>query len=179
MATSLSALTFALALKGSGSVTSATGLVPPSEVINAGQGLWPAMSIALAFGTSSGQANECYLAKRTLAATTYDNIDLKGGLTNDFGAVLQFTKMTLGVISLDAPDGTKKLYYGPQGQTHAFDGGFPLGVGATVGKETRYWDTMFYYPAGYAITEDTNDFMQVYNPTAGSISYYLLLFGQV
>jgi len=145
-----------------------------------GQVSVPALDILLDFGTGSAQANKLYIAKRTLAATTYDDLDMSGtaldvgvGLAN----VFSITVLKLAVVAIVTPDGTKKLRVGPQGRAAAFAAPYG-GVGVTVYKEVTRWDVPVWESvAGYAVANAATDVFPIYNPTASSIDYWVLLCG--
>lgn len=137
----------------------------------------PALSVSLAFGTGSGQANKLYIASRALAATTFDLLDLAGGLSDGLGNTLTFTSLKLAVLAILTPNGTKVLRVGPQAQSNPFLGAWG-GTGATVYKGFTHWDMPVYDPvAGYAVTAGTGDILPIYNPTGSSITYTILLAG--
>ena len=51
----------------------------------------PDLGISLTYGTGSGQANKLYIASRTVTATTADNLDLAGSLSDGLGNTITFT----------------------------------------------------------------------------------------
>jgi hypothetical protein len=168
-----------LELKGNASLTPSTGFVKPAfNVPVGGSGAtWAQMLTTLGFGTGSGQANNRYVAQRTLGAGLNDDLDLSGSLTNDFGETLTLTKVKLLVVSIVAPDGTKKLRVGPQGVANAFQGPFG-GVTAPCYKEVTHWDPVINEPVnGYTVTPGTGDILRINNPGAGSVTYNILIVG--
>lgn len=151
----------------------------PSNKLQFGLRSIPELSISLEYGTGSGQANKAYAFSRTLTATTMDSIDLAGSLSDGVGNTITFTSIKLAIVAIVTPTGgTKKLRVGPQNQTNALSSNWGSLVVATVYKEFTHWDTVIYEPvAGYTVTAGTADIFPIYNPSASSITYELLLAG--
>ena|GEM_PF-526695 len=142
-----------------------------------GRDLLPELEIDLDFGTLSGQVDKLYIGKRTLAATTFDNIDLAGSLVDGLGNTLAFTNLKLALAAIVTPDGTKAIRVGPQGQANAFQGPWG-GVGADVYRSFKHWDLAVYEPVtGFPVTAGTGDIFSFYNPGATSVDVWLLLAG--
>lgn len=149
-----------------------------SQHANFGFGSIPALALSLGFGTGSGKANKFYFGKRTLAATTFDLIDLSGSLVDFTGTTIAFTKLKLAIVSLDVPGVSTSLRAGPQNQSNSFQGAFG-GAGATVYKTILDWEFVVKETtAGYTVTAGTGDIFPVYNPGAASLDYYVLLVGE-
>lgn len=142
-----------------------------------GSGVLPSIDLSFQNGTGSGYANQWYLARRTLAATTYDLLDLAGGLTQYDGSTITFTKIKRVLIALVSPDGTAKLRIGPQGQSNPFTGPWG-GTGATVYREVIHKDDMTHPYAGWTVTAGTGDILPIYNPTGSSIVYAIWIIGE-
>ena len=141
-----------------------------------GRELLPQRTRTLTQGTASGQASKWHLSQRTLAATTFDLLDLYGGLTDYKGAVINFTKIKRIFVAIISPDGTKSLRIGPQNQTHAIQLHWG-GTGATV-YSTTTTDWELYEPyTGYTVTDAVTDIFPIYNPGAGSVTYTLFILG--
>lgn len=144
-----------------------------------GKGGVPDLNVLLNFGTGTDQASKAYIAQRPpLAATTFDNLDLAGGLVDGLGNTLTFATLKLALVAIVAPDyATKSLRVGPQGQSNPFLGAWG-GTGATVYKAFNVWDLTVYSPTtGYTVTAGTGDIFPVYNPSAISVDYTILLVG--
>jgi hypothetical protein len=135
----------------------------------------------LTTGTSGGQANQWYQAQRTVAATSYDLLNLSSAsstLVNGLGQPLQLTDVKWVLIVINNHDGTKKLQVGPQGQSDAWPAWFEA-VTANF-YDTVYW-TLFKAcdmgtGVGPAVTGTTN-ILPVYNPTANPITYSIFIGG--
>jgi hypothetical protein len=174
-----SALSVNLTLSGSAGLTGSTGLVKPSFSVPLGgaSAAWAAMTASLGFGTLSGLANNLLCQQRSVGAGLNDDLDLAGSLLNDLGEAFVLSRVKLLVISIVAPDGTKKLRVGPQGLANAWQGPFG-GVTAPCYKEVTHWELIVNEPvAGYLVTPGTADLLRVNNPGAGSVTYNILLAG--
>jgi hypothetical protein len=141
-----------------------------------GRTILPARSRSFTHGTGSGQANKWHLSQRTLATTTFDLLDLAGGLTDYKGAAITFTKIKRVYVAIVDPSSSKSLRVGPQNQSNAGQFGWG-GTGATV-YQTVYTDWDDYEPyAGWTVTAGTGDIYPIYNPSAGSVTYVLFVLG--
>lgn len=163
-------------IQGGGRVTdSVTGI---AQVAAYGGLVLPDLTLTLENGTGTGKANLYYLAKRTLAATTYDLLDLAGGLTAFNGATLTFTKIKRILVAPYTPDGTVKVRVGPQGQANPWVGPWTGGVGATVYKDVFFREEFQHPYLGWDVTAGTGDIFPVYNPGASSIDYAIWIIGE-
>lgn len=136
----------------------------------------PSGTFNLNYGTSSGQANQWYAGQRTVTATTADNLDLSGVLTNPVSGTVTLTAVKRVLIQIVSPDGTKSLRVGPQNVSNAWQGPWG-GTGATV-YETVYeeMDKKNQY-SGWAVTAGTGDILGIYNPGATSVTYFIWIIG--
>jgi hypothetical protein len=178
MVTTLTSLSETLTLTGQGSYTGASGLGQAAGSLNVPGGLWSAMQAQLTFGSGSGQANQVYIAQRTVAAAADDNLGLNGGgLLSPVGDVIAFTKVKLILVAIEAPDGTKKLNVGPNGVANAAPLSFG-GVAAGAYKVVTNWEVIALEPvAGYTITPATSFLLPIHNPGTGSVTYDVLVLG--
>lgn len=130
-------------------------------------------------GTGVCQANKWYLAYRTLTATTNDDLDLAGSLTDPFGNTLTFTAIKSIFVAIDYAgatyDGTKTLEIGPGSASNTFSGPF----GGTNGKFTfdKAFGAFIGTAAGWTVTASTGDILRVRNPGASSVSYLIWIQG--
>lgn len=137
----------------------------------------PPVEVLASYGTGAGQCSWMYYAERTLAATTFDLLDLSGVLTNGVGDTIAATKLKFALIVIQDADGVKKLQVGPQNQAGAMQGPWG-GVTAAVYKEVTDWEVVVKeLVAGYTVAAGVTDIWPVYNPTASAITYHVLLAG--
>lgn len=175
-------------LVGNGTLTDATQVVnvgyEPFKIGNdtpqfPGDGVQP--EIDLSTGTGDGQGNQWYQGQRTLAATTYDLLNLNDatlGLKNGIGQPIQLVKVKVLLIVINGHDGVKNLLIGPQNQTHAWQGWFG-------GVTANYYDTVYWFHAignedGNGIgtvLDSTHNILAIYNPTASPITYSIFIAG--
>lgn len=159
---------------GGGRVTDPATL--QAQPASYGQGILPSSVFTLASGTGTGQASKWYLARRALAGTTFDLLDLAGGLTDYAGASLTFSAVKRCLVAVVSPDGTKKLRVGPQDQSNAWQGWFG-GTGATVYEEVFHTTDRKHPYAGWTVTGGSADVLAVYNPGATSVTYAIWIIG--
>lgn len=166
-------ITANVSFSGGGIITdSANGATQPASV---GQGVLPSLLSAYTYGTGTAQVNAFYAASRTVAATTFDLINLTT-TTAALGTTFSLTKLKFLLVAVQSPDGTKSLRVGPQNQSNAAQLWFG-GTGATV------YDTVFTYRvwenpyAGYTVTASTGDILPIYNPGASSVTYGIWILG--
>jgi hypothetical protein len=169
--------TVSLTTSGNVTLTGAVGLLTPSETLVFGQGNWAAMALSLSYGTGNNQIKNLWFQQRTITAGLNDDLDLAGSLANDFDAGIVFTAIKLLLVSIVAPDGTKRLKVGPQGVANAFPGKWG-GVTALFYDEIYNFNAVINHPwAGYPVTAGTADILRINNPTAGAVTYNILIAG--
>lgn len=166
-------ITTDLRLSGGGSVRDSATAQAQSAAF--GGAILPTLKFNYTFGTGNAQVNKWYLAKRTLTATTFDNLDLTAGLST-LGTTQAFTALKRVLIAIISPDGTKKLRVGPQAQTHANI----LWFQATT---ANFWEETYTYidkerpVTGWAVAAGSTDVLSIYNPGASSLDYAIWLLG--
>lgn len=131
--------------------------------------------IVIGSGTGSGQSDLAYFDQRPLAGATTEDLDLRGGLTDAFGQVLNFIEVTAIYIKAGAAN-NGDLVVGGDGAA-AFLGPFDnatdkvnIGPGQTflVTNTTTGWPT----------TAGTADLLQVQNEGAGAATYDICIIGR-
>lgn len=134
-------------------------------------------SIALESGTGSYQANALFADQRTLAASTTENLDLAGVLTDPLGSTLTFA--TVKAIQVCAADGNTN---------NVVVGGADSAQLAGVFSDTS--DKVVVKPGGCfiwvapktgaTVTATTADLLQVGNSSSGSaVTYNVVIIGTV
>jgi hypothetical protein len=144
----------------------ATGSVPLSLV----------REIALANGTGSGQADKIFHDKRTLTASSSENLDLAGVLTDAYGQTITFARVKALIISA-----------APANVNNVVVGGHATAAWATWVADPT--DKVIVRPGGvlalaasdataYAVTATTADMLTVANSGAGSsVTYDIVIIG--
>jgi hypothetical protein len=127
-------------------------------------------------GTGANQASNVFHDTRTISASSSENLDLAGSLTNAFGDTLTFTKIKAIAIHADAGN-TNDVQVGGAA-SNAFN--------TWVGDDT---DIVAVKPggtlilvapnsSGYAVTADTGDILKVANSSSGtSVTYTVVILG--
>ncbi len=129
-------------------------------------------------GTGLDQANMIWADTRTITASSTDDLDLYGGLTNSFGTTINFTSIK-GIIITAASTNTNDVVVG--GDASA---AFVNWVGAANDVINVKPDGMFALvnpgANGYAVTATTGDILQIANSSSGSsVVYDIILLGEV
>lgn len=160
-------------LTGGGLLSSSTTV--ESQTAGFGGAILPQLAYAYTYGVGDAQVNKWYLARRTLAGTTYDDLNLTTGLAA-LGVTQAFTKLRQVFVAIVDPDGTKRLRIGPQGRSNAATLWFQ-------DKTTNFWvETYTHFDmqrpiTGWTITATTADIFPIYNPGATSLTYAIWLMG--
>lgn len=172
-------LTYSMELTGRGQLKKAVDLSVPLDSITFGQSNFDQMLTSLTFGTSSSQANQWWHDERSILTTANDDLDLAGGLTSVFGETITFAVIKVLIVAIDAADGSKKLRVGPQNVTNGWQGPWG-GVGATVYTDVFDWAVLVNDKwTGCAVTAGTGDILRINNPTGGTVTYRILIIGEV
>lgn len=164
------ALTSTLAVSAFTEVTSASGL--GTARIPAGL----SRAVTLASGTGAGKADKAYTARRTLAASATEDLDLDGVLTDAFGATITFAKIK-GLFIAAAAANTNGVVVGAA-SSNAWasllntTGTITLRPGTALALVAGAADT------GYAVTASTGDVLKVANSAGGSpVTYDICIVG--
>lgn len=164
-------------LTSSISVSAAADLTATSGLATADVPLVARTALQLSTGTAAGQADKVYQGRRTLAASTAEDLDLAGVLTDAFGATITFARIK-GLYIVAAAANTNNVVVGAAG-TNAWatllnaTGTLTLRPGAFVGVGTGAADAVC-----YAVTTATADLLHVSNGGAGtSVTYDVVIIG--
>lgn len=138
---------------------------------------FPYQGESWASGTGASQADLVYRARRTLAGSTADNLDVSGSLTDKFGNTLTMARVKLIAIFNRAAIGS----------------GFDLNVGAGANPLANLFgdaasDKINVKPQGlflitapgataYAVTAATGDILKINNGNGSSVDYDILIVG--
>lgn len=133
------------------------------------------VSIALASGTGSGQANMMFADERALSSGANESLDLAGGLTDAFGTTITFT--TVKAIIVESPStntvnvtlgaAASNQFVGPLGSATDTLSVRPGGVAVLVAPQT-----------GWTVTAGTGDLLKVL-AGAAAVTYRITIIGTV
>jgi hypothetical protein len=128
----------------------------------------------LANGVGAGQADRLYVARRTIAASANEDLDLAGGLTDPLGAALTFAKLK-GLLIKAAEGNTNNVRV-----TRPATNGVPIYLAAGDGEDVQPDGTLLkLWPgAGIVVTAATGDLINIANSGAGTgVTYDVILVG--
>lgn len=133
--------------------------------------------LSLATGTAAGQADRMYTGTRTITASSNEDLDLAGGLTDAFGAAITFARVKLFFARAAAANANNVVlgasaanqwvtFLNAAGTATLRPGAFVLAAAGSADA------------TGYAVTAGTGDLLRVTNGGAGSsVSYDLVIIG--
>lgn len=129
-------------------------------------------------GTGADNANAAFLDTRTVTASSSEELDLAGGLTDPFGTTLTFTRIKGLIISAAAANTNNVLV-----------GGAASNAVSTIFSDTS--DEIVVRPGGMfcitapdatgmAVTASTADLLRIENSSSGtSVTYDIIIVGTV
>lgn len=129
-------------------------------------------------GTGAGQADRIFHDQRTLTASSTEDLNLTGVLTDAFGVALTFVKLKAIIIAAAAGNTNNVLVGGVANGVASFlspaaTGIITLRPGATFAIFAGAADA-----AGYAVTPATANLLHVANSAAGtSVIYDVIVIG--
>ena len=137
----------------------------------------PTVSLVLADGTGVGQANQVFSTTFSIAATTFQTYDLKGGggELDVLNTALAMTAVKCVIVQLDTPASGTSVRFGPQNRTNAAQLWFQ-------DVTANFYETIpsFAYHAdaraGWAL-DSTHKTIHLYNPGGATIAGTLLVIG--
>lgn len=131
----------------------------------------------LANGTGAGQVDRIFHDTRTISASSNDDLDLAGVLTDTFGATLTFVKVK-GIVVVAAAANTNNVVLGGASNT------FSTWLTGTNPAVLVRPGTMFALICGvadttaYAVTATSADLFRISNSGAGtSVTYDIYIIG--
>ena len=129
----------------------------------------------LSSGTGSNQASNQFHDQRTLTASSSENLDLAGALTNGFGQTLTFTAIKAIIIHASSAN-TNNVVVGGAGSN-----GFTTwstATDSTVSLPPNGTLILVNPGSGWSVTAGTGDLLKVANSGAGtSVVYDVILIG--
>lgn len=153
----------------SGTNAGTSGLTSPSESF----GLSAAWSPTN--GTATQQANKVWVSQRTLTASSSENLDLAGVLTDSFGTTLTFS--TVKAIYVKAASGNTNNVLVGGAASNTFVGVFGDATDIIGVKPGGAF--MWFAPGtGATVTAATGDILKVANSSSGtSVTYDIVVVG--
>jgi len=167
MATSL-ATTLSLSLRAT--LTNTLDLSTPKDDLSY------AFADALSQGTGLDAGDVLWHDTRTLTATTSENLDLAGSLTNGLGTTVTFAKVKAIIIVNKSTTAGYNLDIGnatSNGWTTMF-GGSTHTIKVGPGGCFANWNPSL---AGFAVTAATGDQLKINNGNAASVDYDIVIIG--
>jgi hypothetical protein len=129
-------------------------------------------------GSGEGQANKVFAQTRTLGATTSEDLDLNGVLTDEFGTVLNFTRVVAIYFRLRTAGSTLLIGGAAANQFINWVGDATDKVRLRTGAAAKGFFLLWADDAtGYVVTAATGDKLKVDNPGAGIIQYDVIILG--
>lgn len=132
---------------------------------------------SVANGTGADQANMVFTDTRTISASSSDDLDLYGGLTNAFGDTINFTAVH-GIFIFAASGNTNNLIIGGDGSALVnYVGNANDVVNVKPGGMFAIYDPS---AGGYGVTNSSADVLQIANSSSGtSVTYDIIVIGEV
>lgn len=150
--------------------TSALDLTTASAPLNIGR------QITFTDGDGAGEADLIWSDRRTLAASTGEDLDLAGGLTDPFGQTITFAKIK-GLLVAAAPGNTNNVVLGNAAE-NGWVGPFDADDNTIAVKPGGVLMLLAPDAAGYAVTAGTGDLLHVANGGSGSgVTYDIVIIG--
>lgn len=127
--------------------------------------------VDLVDGTATGQADRIYAARRTLAASGNETLDLAGSLADVFGTTISFAKVKL-ILIRNVSTVAATLEFGPNASNGAGIGGFWKAAAnkSVIPKDNAF--RIFYDPAGWSVTAGSADLLYVENINGSNAATY-------
>lgn len=129
-------------------------------------------------GTGADQANQMWTDTRTLTASSTENLDMSGALTNTFGTTVAFTSVKAIVIKAAAANTNDVVVGGAA--SNAFSAMFGDATDKLVLKPGCVFSLLNPNANGYAVTAATADILKIANSSSGtSVTYDIIIIGEV
>lgn len=132
-------------------------------------------SIALADGTGADQADQLWTDQRTISASSNDDLDLAGSLTNALGATATFARIRALYVEA-ALGNTNNVVVG--GGTNPFVNWVADGTDKVIVRPGGVLLLANRDATGYAVTASTGDVLRIANSGSGtSVTYNVAILG--
>ncbi|MDV5145931.1 hypothetical protein R1T08_17365 [Streptomyces sp. SBC-4] len=166
-----------MSLTSSMSVAASGTLTNPLDLTTASAPVTVRAATTWQNGTGAGKADRMFSDRRSLAASTTEDLDLAGVLLDAFGAAITWARIK-GLYIRAADTNINNVVLGAA-TTNAWStllgatGTITLRPGASIGVNTGAADA-----TAYAVTAGTGDLLKVANSGAGSaVSYDVVIIG--
>lgn len=132
---------------------------------------------SVANGTDASQANMIWTDNRSISASSSDDLDLYGGLTNAFGDTINFTAIK-GIFIVADPSNVNNVIIGGDGSALVnWVGNANDVVNVKPGGMFCIYDPS---AGGYGVTNTSADILQIANSSSGSsVVYDIMIVGEV
>lgn len=153
-------------------------LVTSRDLVDAAAELAYRQRVRLTSGTGAGQADLVFSDTRTIAASSNDDLDLAGGLTDAHGATLTFARVKALIVTASASNTNTVVVGGDATNTFltwvsAEGDSVVLRPGACLALFAGQADA-----TGYAVTASTGDLLRITNGSSGStVDYDIVIIG--
>jgi hypothetical protein len=126
-------------------------------------------------GTGTGKADRLFAGSRTIAASSSENLDLAGTLTDPLGATLTFVHVKALLVIADAANTNSVLVGGAA--SNGFAG--PFADVTDIATIPPGGSALFTHPgAGWTVTAATGDILKVANSSSGTgVTYRVVIIG--
>lgn len=132
---------------------------------------------SVANGTSSDQANMIWTDNRSVSASSSEDLDLYGGLTNAFGDTINFSAIKGIFIFADSANVNNLIIGGDSNALVNYVGNANDVINVKPGGMFAVYDPS---AGGYGVTNSTGDVLQVANSSSGSsVVYDIIIIGEV
>lgn len=151
-----------------------------TTVLDLGTGTLPLTKrelVELTNGTTAGKADKMFSDTRTINASSSEDLDLAGVLTDAFGATITLTRVKAIMVKASSANSNNVVV------GNASSNAWATLLGATHTVTLRPGSTLMVIAGsadatGYAVTAGTGDILKVANSGAGtSVSYDIIIIG--
>ena len=165
-----------MTLASSISLKATADLASPLDLVTSVAPLSFSETIALATGTGADQADLIFSDTRTIAASSDEDLDLAGGLTDALGSTLTMVRVKAIIVTADSGN-TNNVEVGGASANQ-----FINWVGDASDKIVVMPGGMFCLVApdatAYAVTAATGDLLNIANSGAGTgVTYSIIIIG--
>lgn len=131
----------------------------------------------IANGTIENEANMIWSDTRTISASSSEDLDLYGGLTNAFGDTINFTAIK-GILIVASASNTNNLLIGGDGSALVnYVGDASDTIVVKPGGMFCVYDPS---SGGYGVTNSSADVLQIANSSSGTgVDYDIMIIGEV